>query len=395
LVVQYGIIGFLFMLIGVFTQWRKLPINICIGLIACFLCNTVVLVGLLKFDFDLVHQNIFRVYPVIAYAVVAIWIATGVHSCVQLLNSTKYSVPGPEVMRVLLTVLVIGTSLLSNIPKNYRAKDSLAHDYALGILESLEKGAIFFTFADNTVGPMAYLNKIEGVRPDITLYNSQGLVYSNRLYRFSAASDEKKEKLDKLISTSQRPVYYMGELDHQYANYHMGLYLRVDKTSTEKTTVYQYNEQILNSFLSLIAKGEPVDPWESMMYKLLVSDYCRLSAIYAKEGIQADEEIDSWYDENCRTYLGYLEYTEVMLEDEEPDWSRIKALLDLADVLSYEAIAKEDSSRVQYYRGLMYSALNELELAVESHNRSLQLWSHPKNPSNSKLRELMSNRESG
>jgi len=77
--VQLGPVGGVLVLMGLVGQWRVWPRHLVIALVLGYVCNTFVLIGLLGFDYELFHRNIFRVYPLIAYCMLAIWMGLGMY----------------------------------------------------------------------------------------------------------------------------------------------------------------------------------------------------------------------------------------------------------------------------------------------------------------------------
>ncbi|MGK0297548.1 MAG: hypothetical protein ACI9XC_001158, partial [Gammaproteobacteria bacterium] len=132
---QFGLIGFIFACIGFFAQWRILPMSLSISLLLGYVCNTFLLIILLGFDYELLHQNIFRVYPIIAYSVVSIWMVLGIKTLVKFID--KY--PGLQLrtLPILLSILIIGIIFFINIKINYRAENDWAEKYAKTILDNL------------------------------------------------------------------------------------------------------------------------------------------------------------------------------------------------------------------------------------------------------------------
>lgn len=64
---QFGFISVVFAVTGFLYQWKYWPRLFCFALIAGYLGNTFLLIGLLDFDYDYLHHIIFQIYPLIAY----------------------------------------------------------------------------------------------------------------------------------------------------------------------------------------------------------------------------------------------------------------------------------------------------------------------------------------
>ena len=96
--------------------------------------------------------------------------------------------------------------------KNNRRDYRWAHDLAVAKLNSVEKNAVLFTFDDLDL-PVGYLYFVEGLRPDLKVYNDQGLVYGDRLFSpltpdHSDSGVSKNHILRSFIDQVDRPIYY-------------------------------------------------------------------------------------------------------------------------------------------------------------------------------------------
>lgn len=377
---QYGLPGMLLVITGFVSQWRQWPLSLVIGYGLAFLCNSLVLIGMLGFDFDVLHQYIFRVYPTIAYGIASLWLGLGFHSVINFIHARKNSVIGDQTVVYALALLVLVTELLTNIPLNYRGADTWSEKYAHAVLDNLEPNAVLFTSGDSTTDPIGYLNLVEHVRPDVTLYNSLGLVLSNRLYSFSESEQGRRRIIDHFIEHTNRPVYFMGELPTSYGNFFQGLFLKINKDKNRKNTVYQINAHLLDDILQLIAVPEPADHWQSLMHQMLTLDYCQLSAFFILPTLTPESLGDTWVEPLCKTYLGYLKYAEMLLNLENPDSRILDFLLIRAESLQKYALSKKDRAMVEYYRGLFYMSNGDKLNASQFFQRALSTWPHPDNP---------------
>ena len=70
---------------------------------------------------------------------------------------------------------------MTNYSRNDRSRDDFADRHARLLLQQLDPDSVLFVYGDSDTGPIGYLHVIEGVRPDVTVYNMQGLVFRNRL----------------------------------------------------------------------------------------------------------------------------------------------------------------------------------------------------------------------
>lgn len=388
---QFRPFGILFIVIGFIRQWRVLPLNISIGMLLGFIGPTFLLIVLLGFDFDIAHKNLFRVYPLIAYAIASIWAVIGISAVVDWINRRYGGSISRGMTEGLLILLLVCSVLLSNIPANYRAGDDMARDYANTILGNLEQDAVFFTYADLDTGPLGYMNLIEGVRPDVTLYNGQGLVFSNRLFHpFKTGKSDKKKKLHSFIDDTDRPVYFSTTLLIDYGFEDYGLYAKVNAAISREQRRIILLPGVLAFFEEQFRRGEPYDHWESMLYRLLESEYCRITAsqfLFRKEKGAANpdpEKLRSF----CHGFYGATELAELILYQEDPDWDLVNELLHEAEKWQDEAIRMEDSISIYNLRGKYYQRRNEPARARAELEKSIDLWPNPDNRAYILLSEL-------
>ena len=379
---QLGPIAAVLAMLGFWGQWRVWPQRICLALILGYLGNTFVLIALLGFDYELLHRNIFRVYPLIAYMVLSLWMGLGMYLLTDYLVRRWGKFARGRVIRLGLGGLVIGSVLLLSVGTNYRANDDWTETYANSILESLEPNASFFLSSDSILAPVAYLNLVNNIRPDITLYQTHGLIFSNRLYRSDKNTEEERnQRIDEFISANQNPVYYEKYFPHDYGEEHHGLYHRVRRKSTEDNLHFVINQALIKNIEGILAKGEPIDPWGQMSYRRINQGFCYLLAGVAKFNKAPEKQsfFQGRFERYCQSYHGYLGLISQMLTDDNFDAVRIAAYFSQAEKLREQAITKEEYARLDNYRGSIL--LNDERYAEASRyfKRSMEIWPHPSN----------------
>jgi hypothetical protein len=75
----------------------------------------------------------------------------------------------------LLAALMVLGVITANHQQADRSDSRVAHQYGLDILHSLPPSAILMSEGDDASFILDYLQRVEGVRPDVTLYNRNGL----------------------------------------------------------------------------------------------------------------------------------------------------------------------------------------------------------------------------
>jgi len=388
---QFSLPVVLLVIIGFIRQWRYFPLTISIGLLLGFLGNTLLLILLLDFDYDLFRQNTFRVYPVIAYAICAVWLALGTLFLIDIVNNKQKKL-NSKLLYTGITVFLTGIVFIANAPANYRANDTRAEDYAKIILNSLDKDAVLFANADTINGPVGYLNRVEGFRNDVTLYSGFSIKISNELYRlYQYRGDELRQLVKTFIDEQKRPIFYTNDFPHDCGIESYGLFFKVDKSNCHDLFLVKIAPRIINYYTKVASDPEPRDPWELMHYRLLRKDFCHLlinstgmSGLLSGFG-KDDLFYDPYYKLACDHYLGMTSLVDALLSQAIPapenEWVIIEKIINLAEIRRHdEAITKSDVARLDFLKGEMWSYRNDFDKALQSYRQAYTLWPHPDNP---------------
>jgi 4-amino-4-deoxy-L-arabinose transferase-like glycosyltransferase len=383
---QFGY-GFSVLIVaGFLAQWKYLDKRTGIALVAGYLGSTLVLALLLGFEYDLEHKNLFKVYPLIAFSIAAIWFVIGLKWLLETVIARYLTVTGTPVIKSLIVMMVVISVAIINLPGNYRAEDTLAYYYARILLQSLDRDAVFFTFVDSDVAPVAYLNKIEKLRSDVTLMNVNGFVFSNRLFKPSAAQAHKHEQLSQFLKNENRPVYYIRGIPALYGRNDFGLYYQVNKELDESRVKPAGRKSILDFFENVLNTDRLYDPWEVMMLESLSIDYCRLATYFYLNGIEryGQESLRRI----CRGYKAGILMVEILIEHGYTGVEMMENVL-----ASLQESDRYDRSRmlradVEYLRGRLKLLKNENVRALEHFNRSITIWPNEANKAYAYAREI-------
>ena len=116
------------------------------------------------------------------------------------------------VMALLAGAAMVAWSVYAHWRTNDRSDSDFAEHYADMQLDVLPEDAVLFVFGDAT-GPMGYYQYIENRRPDVALYNLQGLVYGKRLYDPFLPKENKVEVLEQLTDSTERALFFPMDFD--------------------------------------------------------------------------------------------------------------------------------------------------------------------------------------
>ena len=165
--------------------------------------------------------------------------------------------------------LVVGGSivvvvLLGNYEKSDRSQNWVAYKYGVEILRELPKDAVLVAEGDDASYIIDYLKRVEGMRPDVDLYNRIGrgtdlLRASEHLVEFKRQNVLRAQRERHLILTGVRPVFYLVPRQMPVEGYTfvpVGLYYQARPQKALADTV-----SIKIDFENARSSGFYRDPW--------------------------------------------------------------------------------------------------------------------------------------
>lgn len=218
---QFTLVGAGLAALGLGLSWRRFPRALALALLAGFLGGSFVLLLMLSFDYELLYQSVFRVYPLVPYGLMAIWLVLGGRFLLERIR--------PVALRAAAWGALVLSALVLHLPDNQRSAYTFARDYARTVLESLEPNAILFVSGDMDAFPIAYEHLAEGVRPDVSLYSDEGILFENRLFPHDVSADERERILGEFIRATPRPVYFTDRAPIGFSVEEGGIQLKVRK----------------------------------------------------------------------------------------------------------------------------------------------------------------------
>lgn len=226
--VQFGAIFAPFVIAGFILQWFRWHWSLCLGLVLMYLSSSYLLLTLLNFSYTELYASVFGIYQLHAYSVFALWgglCAQEIFVWIRKVTQSKTVVKATTVAAVLFLSMSVGWA---NWQHNDRSGAHFAYDYSELVLQSIEKDAILITLGDLHM-PILKRYILDKVRPDVTVYNSQGLLLGKRYVEALTSDKNKKEALLNLIENEDRPVYYFIDFAHPYGVEDFGLYKKIRK----------------------------------------------------------------------------------------------------------------------------------------------------------------------
>jgi hypothetical protein len=373
LIWQFTPLGAALAIVGSATQWRRWPPSVARGLALSFAGGTVVLLFLLRRDFGYIDRAVFKVYPLLPYGVMALWLGLGLQESARWVSARAATLAGATPL-VLGAAVAVG-SLVLHFRTNWRAGYTWAKDYAETVLGAVAENAIIITTADSDIGPIGYLNRVEHVRPDVDIYNDKGLVFSNRLFRPPASDRAKTQAFRRLIEETDRPVYVTGELALGYPMEDYGLFKKVLRKGEPSVTLHPL---ALERCRAAERDPLPLDMWTIEHKNVLLVECGRLLGplVYLSRAAERRPLEDVLTAVSAHLY-GKIGLLEGLAEHGNPD--DLLRWVNEAEQLMDRESSKRALGRLLFIRGFVENRKGATGEAVQSFRRSVDIFPDPRN----------------
>ena len=160
-------------------------------------CN---LIAALNYHRD---PNGLPVFYLLSVVGLAVWLGMGLDALASRVR---------PVLSVPLAALVIALVLTAHYEESDRSENWVADRYGRDILADLPEGAILITEGDDAAFVLDYLLRIEGLRPDVTLYNRMGRGTDVLAWSEYALPPPRREQLrrrrEAALARGGRPLFY-------------------------------------------------------------------------------------------------------------------------------------------------------------------------------------------
>ena len=181
---------------GGWTAWRRdRSMFVLVG--GGIACN---LIAALNYHRD---PNGLPVFYLLSVVGLAVWLGMGLDALARRVRS---------VISVPIAALVVALVLISHYEESDRSENWVADRYGHDILVDLPEGAILIVEGDDAAFVLDYLLRIEGLRPDVTLYNRLGRGTDVLAWSEHVLSPLKQERLrwrrEAALARGGRPLFY-------------------------------------------------------------------------------------------------------------------------------------------------------------------------------------------
>ena len=361
--------------------------------VVALLGNSVVLIALLGFEFNLFWVAVFRPYLLVCYGVAALWVAAGMQWAMDRL-------PGRAAARRLAVGGLAGAAMVvlsasAGWPANDRSGSDFAERHAEVVFDLLPPGAALFVFGDYSTGPLGYYHYIDERRPDVSMYNLQGLIFGNRLFDpLGSTTEERQRTLDRFVGSTDQAVFLLPNANLHPTDRgigHHGFLLEVLGEGTADTIDLTRDERGERHFLELL-DWRPVDRWERVWRNHLLSNYGRYLGLVVLAGspLLLDpmaglfERADDCYPCLLGMAVSLIDNDAAGHADRIAGWLARAEALHLHD----QALIKQWSAQVFFEQGRLAELTGDANTAAARYRRAYGVYPHPEIDAGAALRRL-------
>ena len=378
--------------------------------------NSVVLIGLLGFDFDPFWLAVFRPYPLVCYGVAALWAAVGMQWAMDrspgwavavhrpatgladpqgwrttLVQGAPRAAGVPAVLAGLTGAAMVALSTSASWPANDRSGSDFAQRHTEVVFDLLPPGAALFVYGDDT-GPLGYYRYVEQRRPDVALYSLQGLVFGNRLFDPLTPIEARQRALDRFVASTDRTVFLLPDFDISPTNRgvgHHGFLLEVLGEGTAGNVDLTRDERGERYFRELLGR-RPVDRWERARRNGFLSHYGRYLGLVVLSGsLLLLEPMDGVFERADDCYPCLLGMAGSLLDNDAAGHAgRIAGWLARAEALREQALSRQESARVFFEQGRLAELLGDAATAAIRYREAYAIFPHPDIDAGAALRRL-------
>lgn len=383
LLLQFAVAGTLLAAFGFALQWRAWGTRVGAALAIAFAMPAFALLFLLGFDYDALQKHVFHVYPLPAYGVAALWLALGAGSLAARRGWSRAQRAGAGAA---LVALVGAVGAYGNLRAGY---DWTAR-YAAAVLDSLPPDASIVLSADSDIGPIAYFHLVEQRRPDLTLYQEQGLILGNRLVHPMRSPGEEgtRAALRSLAEQASTPLAFIQNPPEGFGQQHRVLYVLLDKRAPERGATLEIPPPIAGFLdLSVLPKGER-DPWTRLTQQKLRERYAGVLGM-TLDRASPDPAAARALEALAEDYAGALGAAEGLLANPRGYSPRqVAQYLEKARDLMPADAPKERRARFFELRGYVRLGQGDAARAREDLEASMATWPSPDNRAGRALEDL-------
>ena len=219
---------------GVIYLWRQQREIFWLTL-GIFLLNSLGIIYLRKFGWNMGIDYTYRVYYLPAYMMIVFWLAIVFNYLLSFIDNILKN----QRLRFFKYLKVIFYAMILSLPAsflymNYENNDHsdywIVYDYSKNLLESLDENSIYYFAYDGSLQgdtelfALLYLKKVENLRPDVTIVSEHQFFYKEVKLGlppeyFQLGFEDRRQAIFKLLEgASSRPLFTNFAVTENYAD---------------------------------------------------------------------------------------------------------------------------------------------------------------------------------
>jgi len=388
---QFTLPGTLLAALGAVVMQRRHGWRMTLAVVAGMVATSLLLVALLNREFDALNRLVFRVYPIPAYALLAVWLGFGLDAVLRAFDRHNPTATATTV-NIVLALAVATLPLVAHAPLNLRHDYRWAELYGETLLGMFDEGATVLVENDVEVGSLGYLHYVVGQRPDLRLVHPRGRVFKPPPALPRHLDDEAQQRWFDEIRAGGRAVYHLGNdpalvaLGRDY-----GLFSRVEPVTGFEVGDDPDSGKLLDAFERLLAEPPSSDPWtRTAQAHVAGRAVAYLWSVRGREGFPPER-----LERLMGLALGYLEAKTVLVSrllNADPGLTsyrrRVSDLLQRAEEQIDEASVVESTSSFYLVRGYFAELRGAQEAARDDYLRAVEIMPRVSNPAFSRLLDV-------
>lgn len=387
---QFFWFSYLFLLIGFIVQWIQWPKRVCVALLIFYLTNSFLFLFMIYFDYDILSRSVFSVYPMLSYAVMAIWIGLGVHQFATWFQQYVIKSASKEIVVVFVGIILVIGTLEQNFQVNNRHGYRWASDYATQLLSQLPKKSILFLSGDIPTFTVGYTHYVEGSRNDVDVFDIGGLVFSNRLFdRRKVSQTDRLLILENFVKNSNRSVCTSDAIISSQSQIDYWLF---SCFADDESDLYRVGitPELLSFYEEILTQKDHTDVWTVHHRQQLIR---KMGVLLGKLSVNKEknntELLRKYRNPTLNEFHGALGYLEgkVLYDLEIEDINEMIEVISNVKHVPYLA-KKKDKASLYYIRGYVSVLAGNQKNAIIEYKTSLELWPEKNNPAFNALLQL-------
>lgn len=359
----------IFIPLGIYSLIKSYSKYILAVTISIFLVFGVALTYVLNFSLTPLEIDVVKVFFIPSYLMLLLWMFFGL----KFIFEKLYLFKKLAVVSIVVVLICPVFPLQANYYENNLSRNYIAYDCSMNILRTVNNNGMIFVIGDDVMFPLAYLIKVEQMRPDILPYDDLGCVFENiygddflKIPQINR-DQERNEVQRRIVSVAAREVYHV--IGTNLANISsiptdtIGVLYKVIQGKWNETKITEKNPWLLYEKRGI----------DSLMYKdYLIRDIIAQYYFFMGEYYYKQSNLDK----------AFNEYSKASKIGTDIDWVKnnlsviynLRKFTDKAIEEAFKAIDFNPKNADAYNNlGIAYSDKGDLDKAIEAFKKAISI----------------------